>query len=144
MTTRTRIGITLASALLLGLTHYGRAMSIGARDLEGEIWNWSVLAASALALLGVALVNRWWALFPAVVPMAVNVYLYNLTGYSTPWESESIHLTAAGYLILAPLAIALHAGFLSLGFLLRRAWQWGQRLNRSGKGQGFEPSRLGS
>lgn len=144
MTTRTRFGITLASALALAVTHYGQAMNIATPGLERQIWDWSVLAAYALALVGVALVNRWWALLPAVVPMAVNYYLYNFTDYSTPWDSESIQVTGLVGLILLIFVIAVQAGFLSLGFLLRRAWLWARGLYRSNKGQGFGAGRLGS
>jgi len=144
MTTRTRFGITLASALALGVASYGQAMSIATPGLERQIWDWSVLAAYALALVGVALVNRWWALLPALVPMAVKNFLYNFTDYSTPWESESIHLPVILGLVLLVLVIAVQAGFLSLGFLLRRAWLWARRLYQSNKGQGFSTGRLGS
>jgi hypothetical protein len=144
MTTRTRFGITLASALALAVTNYGQAMNIATPGLERQLWDWSVLGAYALALVGVALVNRWWALLPSVVPMGVNYYLYNFTDYSTPWESESIHLSGLIGLVLAIFAIAIQAGFLSLGFLLRRAWLWARDLYRSNKGQGFGAGRLGS
>lgn len=143
MTTRTRLGITLASTLALAVTQYGQAMNIANPGLERDIWDWSVLAAYALALIGVALVNRWWALLPAAVPMAVNYYLYNFTDYSTPWDSESIHVTGLVAVVLVIFAIAVQAGFLSLGFLLRRAWLWARDLYRLKKGQGFGAGRLG-
>jgi hypothetical protein len=133
MTTRYRIGITLASAVALGVTQYGSAWSIGTPGLERDIWDGSVLAAYALALIGVFLVDRWWALLPAVVPAAVGLYLYNLTDYSTPWDSESIGSPSQPvvYAILVLLGIALEAAMLSIGFLPRRLWQLGQHLNRS-------------
>jgi hypothetical protein len=133
MTTRTRIGITLASALALGVARYGNAMNIAASTPASEIWRWGVLAAFGLAIVGVFLVDRWWALLPAVVPSAVTFYLYVLTDYSTPWDSESIGNPSepVTYAFLLILGIALQAAVLSIGFLPRRAWRLGHRLNRS-------------
>jgi hypothetical protein len=135
MTTRTRIAITFVSALALGVTHYGSAWSVGAPGLERDIWDWSVLAAYALAVVGVFLVDRWWALFPALIPATVSFYLYNLTDYSTPWDSESIGSPSQPvfYAILLLLGIALQAAMLSIGFLPRRVWHVGQRLGRSAR-----------
>jgi hypothetical protein len=137
MTTHTRIGITLASALAIGVTSYGRTLTSVSFGTEHEIWGWAVLTAYAFALIAVALIDRWWALLPAVVPMAVSFYIYNLTDFTTPWESESLHPTTAAWFFLVPVAIALQAAFLSLGFLLRRIWLWGRRWYRMNKGQGF-------
>lgn len=125
MTTRTRIGVTLFSALALGVAQYGNAWSVGAPGSERDIWHWSLLAAYALAVIGVSLVDRWWALLPAVAPVAVTFYLYNLTSYSTPWDSESIGNPSEPvfYAVLLLLGIALQAAVLSIGFLPRRAWR---------------------
>jgi hypothetical protein len=145
MNTRTRIAITLASALALAVTAYGRTLTSVSLGMAHEIWGWASLAAYALAVIAVALVNRWWALLPAAVPMAVSAYIYNLTDFSTPWENESLHPTAAAWLILVPIAVALQAAFFSLGFLLRGIWHWGRRWHRTNNnGQGFGAGRLGS
>jgi hypothetical protein len=144
MTTRTRIGITLASALALGVTSYGRTMTSVSFGTTHEIWGWALLAANLLAVIAVAVANRWWALLPAAVPTAVSAYIFNLTDFSTPWENESLHPIPAAWLILGPVAITLQAALFSLGFLLRRIWVWGRRWYRSHSGQGFRPSRLGS
>ena len=146
MTTRIRFGITLASTLALGVAHYGQAMSIETPAHGQGLWGWGILAATALAIVGVALVDRWWALLPAAVPSAVSFYLYHLTNYSTPWDSESIGNPSEPvfYVFLLLLGIALQAAVLALGFLLRRAWLWARGLYRSNKSKGFGAGRLGS
>jgi hypothetical protein len=133
MSTRTRVAITLAVALGLAVTGLGRAWSVADPGLERDIWSWSTLAVEALAIVGVFLVDRWWALLPAVVPTAVTFYLYNFTAYSTPWDSESIGSPSepVAYAVLLLIAIALHAAVLSIGFLPRRVWGGGRRLRLS-------------
>jgi hypothetical protein len=131
MTSRTRIAITIASALALGVSHYGSAWSVGTPGLERDIWDWSVLAAYAFALATVALVDRWWALLPAAVPTAVTFYLYNLTDYSTPWETIGSPSEPVAYAFLLLIGVAVQAAMLSIGFLPRRVWQWGRRARRS-------------
>jgi hypothetical protein len=142
MDTRTRIGITLASGLALGVTAYGSTLTSAEPGMTPhQIWHWAAFGAYALALIAVALVDRWWALLPVAVPMAVSVYIYSATDFSTPWENESLHPTTAAWFVLVPVAIALQAAFLSLGFLLRRIWLWGRRWYRSNSGRGFGQGR---
>jgi K+-sensing histidine kinase KdpD len=125
MTTRTRIGITLASALVLGVTHYGQAMTIVSQGPDHSLWRWAVIAGYALAIVAVAVVDRWWALLPAAVPMAVSFYLYNLTDYSTPWDSESLGNPGepVTYAFLLLFATALQMAALSIGLIPRRVWR---------------------
>ncbi len=124
MSTRVRVAIILASAVALGVTAYGNAWAILPPGSDREVWGIAVAAALVLAIVAVFLVDRWWALLPAVGPIAVSFYLYNLTGYSTPWDSESIGTPSEPifYGVLLVLGIALHAAVLSIGLLLRRLW----------------------
>lgn len=125
MTTRTRVAITVASAVALAVTQYGEGSvrSLGDPGLERDIWGGSVLAAYGLAVVGVFFVNRWWALLPALVPMATGLYLEYLTDYTYPWESESIRPSGRlGFLVLPFFSIAFFAAMLSIGLLARRVW----------------------
>jgi hypothetical protein len=135
MTTRTRVAITVASALALAVTHYGNAWTVGDPGLGRDLWGWSVLAAYVLAIVGVFLVDRWWALLPAVAPLAASFYLYNFTDYVYPWESESISVNGGLGIVLIVLAIGFQAAVLSIGFLPRRVWDVGRRIrvNRRGR-----------
>jgi hypothetical protein len=135
MTTRIRVAITVASAVALGVAHYGSAWTAGDPGLGRDLWGWSVLAAYALAIVGVFLVDRWWALLPALAPLAAGFYLYNFTDYVYPWESESIAVTGPAGIVLLVLAIGYQVAILSIGFLPRRAWGigrnlWGHSVNK--------------
>jgi len=151
MTTRTRVAITVASAVALAVTQYGSVASLGDPGLERDIWGWSVLAAYGLAVLGVFFVNRWWALLPALAPMATGLHLEYLTDYTYPWESESIRPSGRlGFLVLPFFSIAFFAAMLSIGLLARRVWDavmgsavrgrwacgWRRRRTRSGRSAG--------
>jgi hypothetical protein len=139
MTTRTRIAITAASALALGVTHYGRTWTAGDPGLGRDLWGWSVLAAYGLAIVGVFLVDRWWALLPAVAPLAASFYIYNFTDYVYPWESESISVNGGLGLVLIVFAIGFQAAVLSIGFLPRRLWDAGRRIWVSRRGRAPSP-----
>lgn len=132
MTTRTRIAITVVSALALGVTHYGSTWTAGDPGLARDIWNWSAPVAYALAIAAVALVDRWWALLPVLAPFAVGLYIELGTDYVSPWASEEIRASSTGgYIVLAALGIGLQVAVLSIGFLPRRVWRAGRRLNLS-------------
>jgi 2-polyprenyl-3-methyl-5-hydroxy-6-metoxy-1,4-benzoquinol methylase len=90
MTTRNRIAIVALATLMLAVTEYGSAMSVGNPGDAADIWRVAEIAAFGLAVVGVFLVDRWWALLPAIAPSAVIFYLYVFTAYSTPWDSESV------------------------------------------------------
>lgn len=127
MTDRGRIAITAATALLLGAFRYGHAFDISPPGLLGDVWYGSVLGplVYALAIVGVFLVYRWWALLPAIAPVAVNVYLYNLTDYVSPWHEDSgpTLSDAPASVILVIFAIGLQALVLAIGLLLRWGWE---------------------
>jgi FtsH-binding integral membrane protein len=137
ITTRTRVAITVLAALALAATHYGQAMHVADPGQARDLWDWSALAAYVLAVIGVFLVDRWWALLPAAAPTAVTFYLYNFTGYSTPWDSESIGSPSQPvfYAVLLLIGIGIQAAILSIGFLPRRVWDWGHRRRVSHRGR---------
>src|SRR6185437_14580824 len=87
MNTRTRVAITAASAAALGDAEYGRTWSV-MEPGPGDIWRWAILASYVLAIVAVALVDRWWALLPVLAPIASDFYIQNFTDYVYPWESE--------------------------------------------------------
>lgn len=128
MSTRTRVAITVASAAALAITHYGSVWTNGDPGLAPQLWNWSVLAAYALTVVAVFLVDRWWALLPALAPFAAGLYIECLTDYVSPWASEEVTLSAGGgYFVLVGIGIGLQAAFLSIGFLPRRVWAAARR-----------------
>jgi hypothetical protein len=141
MTTRTRVAITLAATLAVAATEYGKAMSVTDFGLRGDLWDWGGLAAFAFALVGVSLVNRWWALLPAVAPSAVTFYLYSFTDYSTPWDSEGLVFPSQPVFYAAALLFAagLYAAVLAVGFLPRPIWRGGRRLWLSHRGRAPSP-----
>jgi hypothetical protein len=139
MSTRTRVAITIASALALGITHYGSTWTAGDPGLARDLWRWSVPAAYGFAIFGVFLVDRWWALLPAFAPLAAGVYLYNFTDYVYPWESESIAVSGPAGIVLFALGVGIQAAVLSIGFLPRRVWDAGRRLGISRRGRAPSP-----
>jgi hypothetical protein len=135
MTDRSRVAITLATALALGAFAYGSAFDISPPGALGDIWDHgSWLVIYGLAVVGVFFVYRWWALLPAIVPIAVTVYIHTMTDYVDPWQSESIGSPDGpiGYAFLLIVGILLQAAFLALGLLLRAAWEWWIRSGRRG------------
>lgn len=124
-----RVAITLATALVLGADTYGHALDISPPGALQGIWDHSNGVTYGLAVLSVFLVYRWWALLPAIAPAAVIVYLHNMTDYVSPWRGESIGPSSfsdqpALYVLFVLAGIALQAAFLSVGLLLRAAWEW--------------------
>ena len=68
-----------------------------------------------LPILAVALVNRWWALLIALVPLGVEFYLHEATDYVYPFHEDpypALVITGTGFLL----------AIYSLGFLLRAAF----------------------
>jgi len=131
MTTRTRVAITVASAAALAATKYGQTWSVLEPGPARHIWGGAILAAYALAIVAVALVDRWWALLPVLAPLATDFYIENFTDYVYPWQSESIHPGLALSIVLLVFWIGLQAAVLSIGFLPRRVWGAWRRLNLS-------------
>ena len=140
MTNRSRVAITLATALMLGAEAYGHAFNISLPGALRGIWDHSNLVIYGLAILGVFLVYRWWALLPAIAPAAVIVYLQSMTDYVEPWHGDAIgHFDFSDqpvlYVLVVIVGITLQAAVLSVGLLLRAAWE---RV-RSGRRRGSLP-----
>lgn len=135
MATRTRVALTVASALALGVTEYGSTWTVGAPGLARDLWVWSVPVAYGFAIVVVCLVNRWWALLPALAPAAALLYLESLTDYVPPPEREPLVLPVPFVVALICIEVALRAGVLAVGFLVRLLWDAGRRrrLNRRGR-----------
>src|SRR3954449_9567874 len=89
MTDRSRTATTMAVALLLGGFTYGHAFDISPPGIMSDIWYGSVFGwvVFGLALLGVFLVYRWWALLAALAPALVMIILHQ-TDYVSPWEDD--------------------------------------------------------
>ncbi len=129
MTGRSRAAITAGTALVLGASTYGQAFGFNPPDVLQGIWDVSGWVIYGLAVLGVFLVYRWWALLPAVAPAAVTVYLHNMTDYVAPWREEPVGPSSFSdqpvlYVLFVMVAIALGAAVLSVGLLLRATWEW--------------------
>ncbi len=129
MTDRSRVAITLATTLALGASTYGHAYDISLPGFLGDIWDDSNWLIYGLVVFGVFLVYRWWALLPAIAPVAVSIYLYNMTDYVPPWREESIgpsHFSdqPALYLLFVIAGVVVNAAVFSVGLLLRAAWEW--------------------
>jgi hypothetical protein len=91
-----------------------------------------------LAVFGVFLVYRWWALLPAVAPVVVTAYLHEMTDYVSPWHEDLYQGVSDHTLLLSLYLIGLVitlAAVLSVGLLLRAVWDW----LRSGGYQGKQP-----
>jgi hypothetical protein len=129
MSNRFRVVIMLATALVLGADAYGHAFDISPPGALQGIWDHSNWVIYGLAILGVFLIYRWWALLPAIAPVAVIVYLHNMTDYVSPWREEPVGPSSfsdqpALYVLFMLAGIALQAAFLSVGLLLRATWEW--------------------
>jgi hypothetical protein len=123
MTDRSRVAITLATALALGASTYGHAFAISPPGVLQDIWDGSGWMLYGLAVVGVFLVYRWWALLPAIAPVAVTIYLHSMTDYVSPWpEDENISLSPWFFLLVIA-GIVIQAAILSIGLLLRAVWE---------------------
>ena len=128
MSNRSRVAITLATALALGASTYGHAFNISPPGVLQDVWDDSNWMIDGLAIFGVFLVYRWWALLPAIAPAAVNVYLQTMTDYVEPWHGDAIGTVDFSgqpvlYVLVVTVGIALSAAVLSVGLLLRLAWE---------------------
>jgi hypothetical protein len=125
VTDRTRVAITAAIALVLGVTAYLDAIDLdppGALDVVWRIWR---VASFALAIFGVFLVYRWWALLAAIAPVAVWACIYNLTDLIAPqsdseWDFSDHPLL---YCLYTVVAVFLQGALLAVGLLLRFGWE---------------------
>jgi len=125
---KARAAITLATALVLGAVTYGRMFH------NDDVWGASFLVVYLLAVVGVFVVYRWWALLPALVPILVNVYVRNFTDYVAPWREETWGFSdyPFWFLALITLAILLQVAFLAVGLLARTLWER-RRAKRRGR-----------
>lgn len=139
MTNRSRVAITVVTTLALGAFTYGHAFAVSPPGVLRFAWD-SSLAIYGLAVLGVFLVYRWWALLPAIAPAAIIIYLHNMTDYVAPWREEPVGPSSFSdepvlYVMFVIGGILLQAAVLSVGLLLRAAWE---RI-RSGTSEGSSP-----
>jgi hypothetical protein len=119
MTARARVALTTVSALVLGAVSYGHAYDVEPPGLLGDIWHASWIF-YVFAIAAVFIVNRWWALLPAITPVAVTVYLHTATDYVAPWREESVGSDQPVlYVLLVLVAIGVRVAILSVGLLLR-------------------------
>lgn len=125
MSDRSRVAITLATALVLGASTYGHAFDIRLPGVLQDIWDDSGWMLYGLAVVSVFLVYRWWALLPAIAPVAVTIYLHSMTDYVSPWHEESPGSPDQPvlYVLLVIGGIVMQAAVLSVGLLLRAAWE---------------------
>lgn len=128
MSNCTRVGITLATALMLGANAYGHAFEVELHGTLRDIWFGPLEGiVLGLAVGAVFLVYRWWALLPALAPVAVTIYLHHLTDYVYPWHEDFYAgLTDRPLLLILFLIVqvAVYAALLSVGLLLRAGWEW--------------------
>jgi hypothetical protein len=125
---RARVAIVLATALVLGASTYGYAFDISLPGALQDIWDHSNGVIYGLAIFGVFVVYRWWALLPAIAPAAVIVYLHNMTDYVAPWHGDAVGPSSfsedpALYVLFVMGGVVLQAATLSVGLLLRAAWE---------------------
>jgi hypothetical protein len=118
MSNRTRIAITAAVALLLGADAYAYAFDHDfSPGLVRDLWFGPLQAiVYGVAIVGVFLVYRWWALIPALAPLAVEVYLHEMTDYVYPFHEDP-------YPVLVVFATPMVVVFLGVGLLLRALWE---------------------
>ncbi len=129
MTGRSRAAIVLTTAFVLGVSTYGRGFGFGPPGVLQYIWDVNQWTIYGLAVLGVFLVYRWWALLPAIAPAAVTVYLYNMTDHVPLWNQDPTGPTSFSddpvlYVMFVAGGILLEAAVLSVGLLLRATWEW--------------------
>jgi hypothetical protein len=111
-----RGAIIFVTALAVGAYTYASASDLDRNGALGMIVfstavDWAFFV---LPVLAVALVNRWWALSLALVPLAVEFYLHEATDYGYPFHEDpypALVITGTGFLLV----------IYSLGFLLRAA-----------------------
>jgi hypothetical protein len=114
-----RGAIVLVAALMVGAYTYASASDLDRNGMLGAIvFSIPVGWASLLfPILAVALVNRWWVLSLALVPLAVEFYLHEATDYVYPFHEDP-------YPALVIFGTGLLLAIYSLGFLLRAVFDW--------------------
>lgn len=114
MSNSRRVAVAFTAALLIGAASCGDNFDLHQAGVLGELVysTAAIWVIVALLVLTVALVNRWWALSVALVPLAVEFFLHSATGYVYPYHEDPYPAIAvAGTLLLL--------GVSSFGFLLR-------------------------
>lgn len=111
-----RVALTCLAGLLIGAFTYGTAFDLHRTALGGILYGTaSDLAFLALPILMVALVNRWWALSVALVPLAVSAFLHSATDYVYPYHEDpypALAITGTIFLLcLSSLGLLLRAVF---------------------------------
>jgi hypothetical protein len=112
---RTRRAITLGTTTLLGADTYLRVLHPDFLGAAGSAVAWG------LALVGVFVVYRWWALLPALVVPIVYGYAYNYTSHVDRWASESV--TFGSPVANALVGIAFCLVVFAIPLLLRSVWE---------------------
>lgn len=114
------VAISAVTAVMLGLFAYANAYSWKVPDAWTGAPAW--IGVYLFAIAGVFVAGRWWALLPAIAPVAVNFYVHEFTRYEPPWREEGVGLSA-GVAFLLFLAVAIDAAILSVGLLLRAVFE---------------------
>lgn len=118
LSNKTRAAITLATALALGAVTYGGMLH------SNGVWGVSNSVVHLLAVVGVFVVYRWWALLPALVPSLVGVYVRDFTDYVEPTQRLTLDLSGPFWFVtLIALAILIQAAILAVGLLARALWE---------------------
>lgn len=119
MSSLTRGAIILAAALVVGFYTYASASDLDRDGTLGSILFSPVVNVMVLAvpILAIALVNRWWALSLALVPLAVEFFLHEATDYVYPFHEDPY---PAIVIFWTGILLAIY----SLGFVLRAAFDW--------------------
>jgi hypothetical protein len=103
--------MVVGTAVILGVFQYVQTYQWKMPGIWTGAPAW--IAAYVLAIVGVFFVNRWWALLPAIVPVAVNSYIHQYTDYEPPYREEGISFSSAIPLLI--LAVLFVAAVLSIG-----------------------------
>jgi hypothetical protein len=112
---RARVAITLGTTTLLGADTYVRVFHPDFLGAAGVAVLWG------LALVGVFVVYRWWALLPALVVPVFYGYAYNYTSHVDRWASESVTFGSPVANGLATTAFCLV--IFAIPLLLRSVWE---------------------
>jgi hypothetical protein len=120
---RTRVAITLGTTAILSVDIYVRVWHPDLFGAVGMALPW------ALALVGVFVVYRWWALLPAIAVPVVYGYAYNYTSYHDRWASESVTFGSpvANALVDIVICLVVFAVPLALRSLWEALRSWTQR-----------------
>jgi hypothetical protein len=111
---RAHVALTLGTTALLGADTYLRVFHPDFLGAAGLAVSWG------LALVGVFVVYRWWALLPALVVPVVYGYAYSDTSHVDRWASESV--TLGSPVANAVVGIAFCLVVFAMPLFLRSVW----------------------